>query len=189
MTTYRWILAAAVLGIAVLAAILVPRLASEPRDQVRVQPLEAAPPAAPIATPAPAPAPAASGLAWDLPPGWSEIPAKPMRLASFTAPGGAECGLFIFPTGGDRLANVNRWRGQVGLPPLAEAELASALTAGTCAFGPFHWLPVVGAERAFLAAIVPTPQGQAFVKLETAPAGLDGLREGFLAFTASLRPR
>ena len=67
------------------------------------------------------------------------------------------------------------------------AALDQALTAGTCGFGPFQWLPIRGEKTSFLAAIVPTPAGQCFVKLEASGERLDALRDGFLAFTTSLR--
>ena len=188
----RWTIAAGVLIAAVVGVIATPILFGEPLDRIEIQPV--APGAGTTGgatTPAPAspPAPAADGpLSWTLPADWSVAPTLQMRLANFSVAGGGACGLFLFPGGGDRLANVNRWRGQAGLAPLDAAALDQALTAGTCGFGPFQWLPIRGEKTSFLAAIVPTPSGQCFVKLEAPGERLDALREGFLAFTASLRP-
>jgi hypothetical protein len=199
----RWTIAAVVLIAAVLGVIATPLLFAERQDSIEVRqvphvahaPHAAHPgPIAPAGMGAPAgmaaaPAPAADGpLAWTLPADWAVAPTQQMRLANFTIAGGGACGLFLFPGGGDRLANVNRWRGQAGLPPLDAAALDQALSAGTCGFGPFHWLPIRGEKTSFLAAIVPTPTGQCFVKLEAAGERLDALRDGFLAFTTSLRP-
>ena len=192
----RWILVAATVVAVIAIVIAIPYLGSAPVDRTVVNPpppasvatAAPAPVPAPVATAAPAPAASSSApLAWTLPDGWSGIPTQPMRLASFSAGEGATCGLFLFQGGGDRLANVNRWRGQAGLPPLDEPGLEQALTAGTGGFGAFHWLAVRGASKAFLAAIVPTPSGQAFVKLEAPGDRLDALQPGVLAFTASLR--
>ena len=67
-------------------------------------------------------------LKWNIPPGWEEQPAGDVRFASFliTADGGrrAEMSVTQFPgtVGGD-LANINRWRGQLQLAPITEAEL------------------------------------------------------------------
>lgn len=67
-------------------------------------------------------------LAWTLPAGWVQKPAAEMRLASFSAPGinGQMVDVSIVPlpgmAGGD-LANVNRWRGQVGLDPVQDTDL------------------------------------------------------------------
>lgn len=187
----RWTIAAVVLIAAVLGVIATPLLFAERQDSIDVRQV---PHAAHAAHPGPAgmaaaPAPASDApLAWTLPADWTVAPTQQMRLANFTVAGGGACGLFLFPGGGDRLANVNRWRGQVGLPPIDAAALEQALTAGTCGFGPFHWLPIRGEKTAFLAAIVPTPAGQCFVKLEATGERLDALRDGFLAFTTSLRP-
>lgn len=92
------------------------------------------------AAPAPAPAPAGDGrLVWQAPAGWVLDPAAgSMRFATFRInhPDGSkgEIAVTHFPgdVGGD-LANVNRWRGQIGLEPINEAALAPAireLTAG-----------------------------------------------------------
>ena len=68
-------------------------------------------------------------LQYTLPSGWQEKPLSPMRLASFKAisPNGKETDVSVVSlpgiAGGD-LANVNRWRGQVKLPPIDEDGLA-----------------------------------------------------------------
>ncbi|MEP6820791.1 MAG: hypothetical protein ABI946_00415 [Chthoniobacterales bacterium] len=71
---------------------------------------------------------AAPPLQFTLPPGWKEKPLTPMRVASFnvTAPNGKQVDISVVSlvgeAGGD-LANVNRWREQVKLPPIEEAAL------------------------------------------------------------------
>ena len=72
---------------------------------------------------------AAPALEWKLPAGWAEAPRGQMRLASFRVAGkeGKQADVSVIPlpgmAGGD-LSNVNRWREQVGLPPIGDAELA-----------------------------------------------------------------
>jgi hypothetical protein len=69
------------------------------------------------------------GLAWDTPHGWRELPPRSMRLADFHVAGDerAECYLSILGgDGGGLVANVNRWRGQMSLPPVGEEALAAA---------------------------------------------------------------
>lgn len=68
-------------------------------------------------------------LAWTTPEGWKETPRGEMRVASFavTDPEGNQADVSVIPlsgSGGGDLGNVNRWRGQVGQPPLTEDELA-----------------------------------------------------------------
>jgi hypothetical protein len=70
--------------------------------------------------------------AWELPQGWQEQPPSSMRLASFavTGEGGAKADVSVIRLSGiagGNLANVNRWRQQVGLPPVEESELAKLL--------------------------------------------------------------
>lgn len=67
-------------------------------------------------------------LDWKLPEGWEQVQAGEMRLASFRIKGGdkaADVGIFPLPgMAGSDLDNVNRWRGQVGQPPVTQEELA-----------------------------------------------------------------
>ncbi len=71
---------------------------------------------------------AASDLQWKLPAGWEEVPAGQMRRASFRVQGqnGKIADVGVFPPGiaGRDVDNVNRWRGQLGLAPVSEEELA-----------------------------------------------------------------
>jgi hypothetical protein len=94
----------------------------------------APPPAASVPTAPAAGAPASSsGLPrWTVPEGWRETPPTQMLLARFEAGGAdgkAEITVSMFPGDvGGTVANVNRWRGQIGLGPWSEAEVNEALT-------------------------------------------------------------
>jgi hypothetical protein len=80
-----------------------------------------------------APGLAASGsaepqLTWQTPEGWTEVPPGEMRVASFKIQGqnGKQADVSIIPLPGlpgSDDANVNRWRGQVGLSPVSPDEL------------------------------------------------------------------
>ena len=65
---------------------------------------------------------------WTTPAGWTEVPPSEMRVGSFKITGadGKQADVSIIPlpgmAGGDS-ANVNRWRGQVGLPALPDDAL------------------------------------------------------------------
>jgi hypothetical protein len=70
-----------------------------------------------------------SALKWTLPAGWKEMPASGMRKGSFTVSGNknmqADISIISLPGDvGGFLANVNRWRGQVSLPPLTDVEFS-----------------------------------------------------------------
>ena len=82
------------------------------------------------------PVPTAGGgdLVWTAPASWQSRPASAMRKATFIIPGAsaaeqAELAVTAFPGDvGGNLANVNRWRGQIQLPPIDAAALPAALT-------------------------------------------------------------
>lgn len=64
------------------------------------------------------------GLTYDVPTGWTDVGASSMRIINLTAPGQSQC-YVIRLTGeaGGRAANLNRWRGEVGLEAAEDAEL------------------------------------------------------------------
>jgi hypothetical protein len=67
-------------------------------------------------------------LIWTTPAGWTEVPPSEMRVASFKVSGtsGKLADVSIVPLpgmAGTDAGNVNRWRGQVGLPNATDDEL------------------------------------------------------------------
>src|SRR5579863_3646372 len=81
----------------------------------------------PAAAP-PAEAASAPELSWKAPPSWKAAPASGMRIASFSYQG-ADISVIAIPgEAGGELANVNRWRGQLGLSPLTDGEMSSHST-------------------------------------------------------------
>ncbi len=165
--------------------------------------------AAPAATPAPAsvaPPPAdmagppvvkadGPGLKWTAPAGWQEKPAAAMRKATFVITGAngatAELAVTAFPGDvGGELANLNRWRGQLSLPPIAAGELAGAVQRITVNGLPIVLVeltggPVSGAQE-LLGAMVPYGGSTWFFKL-TGPANLVAAEKpAFLSFVQSL---
>jgi hypothetical protein len=63
-------------------------------------------------------------IAWTTPAGWRQEPGNSIRYATLRPEGDDKIELSItkLPPS-DLLANVNRWRGQLSLPPLAEKDL------------------------------------------------------------------
>lgn len=132
---------------AILPALLALSLGACQRDEVahyripKEQPEAAAPggpaggaPSAPPGmagdVPAP-PRPSGEGaLAWTLPRTWTETRGgSAMRFATLRPPveGRIDVSVTVLPgEAGGELANVNRWRGQIGLPPIDEAALTSS---------------------------------------------------------------
>src|SRR5438067_1529383 len=66
-------------------------------------------------------------IAWTVPKGWEEGPKSQMRHATFyIGPEEHRLELTVFgfsDQAGSVLANVNRWRGQIGLKEISESEL------------------------------------------------------------------
>ena len=99
-------------------------------DTAVTPPPAAAPAAMPATMPGDLPVPDNSGLPklkFTLPVGWKEKTLTQLRVASFEiSENGKAADVSVIPlsgmAGGD-LANVNRWRGQVGLSPLPETDL------------------------------------------------------------------
>ena len=70
-------------------------------------------------------------LTWKTPAGWTEVPPSEMRVASFKVAGadGKQADVSVIPLpgmAGTDAANVNRWRGQVGLSVVTDDELQKA---------------------------------------------------------------
>jgi len=86
----------------------------------------------PNAVPPPAAAPGEGALKWTLPKGWTEERGSGMRYATFKPgiPGKVDISVVVLPgAAGGELANVNRWRGQIGLGAVDEAGMAKFRTA------------------------------------------------------------
>jgi hypothetical protein len=172
-----------------------------PREK---EPVMGAADAAAPAEPAPAPTMAdtavptagAAALAWDAPASWKAKPASAMRKASYEVPGAnGPCDLSVTAFPGDvggELANVNRWRGQIGLPQLGESELDSAVSrvqvnglgVTLVELGPTG----AGDGKSILGAIVPVDGATWFFKLSGPGPSVKAARGDFLGFVQTVRP-
>ncbi|MDP3070049.1 MAG: hypothetical protein Q8N18_07150 [Opitutaceae bacterium] len=196
---------------ALLAACSKPQIESYRAPKDSVAPTAAAAPHSHPSAPAPA-APAAAapnamantpvatasgtGLAWSAPAAWATKPASSMRKGSYAIKGeGGEADMSItaFPgdVGGD-LANVNRWRGQISLPPIAAADLATAiqrLERNGLKIGVVDLGGATGpAPMRTLAAIVPHAGSTWFFKLTGPDALVAKEKAAFMAFLDTVKP-
>ena len=79
------------------------------------------------------PAREAPSFNWKVPEGWQALAVGQMQAAKFAVPSQgaakAEVSVSIFPVAtGNTLMNVNRWRGQIGLESVGDADLAKLVT-------------------------------------------------------------
>jgi hypothetical protein len=172
---------------------------------------EPLPPVLTGATPAPAPnaAPGSDmastavttavgdGLTWTAPSHWKPKTASAMRKGSYgvAGPDGAEADMSITAFPGDvggTLANVNRWRGQLALQPMSEADLEPVMQ--HMHVGDFHVDVVEFANtqsnqpQRMIGAIVPFNDSTWFFKLTGPDALVAQEREAFLSLVQSIKP-
>ncbi|MBI2923560.1 MAG: hypothetical protein HYY18_21100 [Planctomycetes bacterium] len=134
------------------------------------------------------PPPGDGELKWKAPEGWTQGPAKSMRLVTFVPAGttGVECYVTVLAgTGGGLESNVNRWRSQLKLEPLSAAEIAALPTVPVLG----HSAPLVeiyGAESGLLGLVCELGPQTVFVKMTGPTPSLRDERERFVAFCRSL---
>lgn len=136
-------------------------------------------------------------LAWTAPAHWIAKPPSAMRKGSFAIKDGeteADLSITSFPgdTGG-LLANLNRWRGQISLPPLAADQLEA--NREHVDIGPLH-VDIVdfagtanGVPTRIVGAIVPVGSETWFFKLTGPDALVAKEKAAFRAFLDTVRPR
>lgn len=142
-------------------------------------------------------APAAAGrgpLKWSLPKGWSELPGDGMRFATFKTPvsGRLEATVVVLPgPAGGELANVNRWRGQISLPPIDEQALAAArvvLKTKAGAVNLYDFTNDGPSKSRLVAGLISTPDGNTwFLKLTGDAAAAAKAKPDFMRLLESLR--
>ncbi|HEX7008605.1 MAG TPA: hypothetical protein VF184_01400 [Phycisphaeraceae bacterium] len=165
-----------------------------PKDPPRPQPVMA---------PADEAAPAPLTLTWDVPPDWRPAQAaQAFTVAAYEA-GPAETPVSTTVTrlsgaGGGALANINRWRNQLGLPPVASLPeqpmipitLPDQQVAGVVDLvGPPSSEAAAPPQRT-IAAILPRQDTNEtwFFKMSGPQDALEPLKEPFLQMIRSVRP-
>jgi len=134
---------------------------------------------------------------WEVPADWREAPVGQMSLARFEIGGGdgkAEVTVSAFPgPAGGLLDNLNRWRGQLGLKPVGQAE-ADKLVASLDVMGGKAMLvdmngrnPETGRKVRLISAIVPREGLTWFYKLMGDEAAAGREKAAFIKFVQSAR--
>jgi hypothetical protein len=151
-----------------------------------------------MAQPASAPSSAQFKPNWEVPSGWKEVPGGQFLVAKFTLPGAADSPTAVNVSkspgdGGGLLANVNRWRGQLGLAPAAEADLAKQVQSLDLPGGKATLADLTGKDArtgqpARLLAAVVTREGETwFYKLMGNEQVVQQEKDAFLKFVQGVK--
>jgi len=130
---------------------------------------------------------------WQVPPGWKETSGGQFLIAKFLVPGpdNARAAVNVSMSAGDGgglAANVNRWRGQLGLQPLAQTELEKQVQPLELASGKAMLVDMSGTDARtgqqshVLGAIVPQANRTWFYKLMGDERTVAQQKEAFIKF-------
>ena len=144
---------------------------------------------------------ASSALAqpnWAVPSEWKEIPGGQFLVAKFVLPGGGAAPTAVNVSkspgdGGGLLANVNRWRGQLGLQPVVEADLATQTQSLDLPGGKGTLADITGQDAKsgqkarLLAVVVPRPGQTWFYKLMGDAQVVQQEKDAFMKFVQGVQ--
>lgn len=129
----------------------------------------------------------APDLHYEVPQGWKEEPASGFRLASFqVSDGGQKAEVTVVTAGGDLLANVNRWRGQIELGPTTQDQLdrdAQPIDVGELQG---QYVELTGPKKTTLAVVVQAAGRTWFITLKGDKELAQHEAENFKTFVHSL---
>lgn len=133
-----------------------------------------------------------SGLPdWEIPAEWQEAGAGGVRLASFAADGPAgpvDISVTAFPGDvGGLEANLNRWRNQIGLAPLAAGDLESGIERLRIGETEAIIARMSSTSEATHAAIIEGGTETWFIKMTGPRASVEAQASAFGQFVSSIR--
>jgi hypothetical protein len=125
-----------------------------------------------------------SMFSFERPPGWKENSQPTQgRLFEFTADGSAGPALITLSAlqgGGDLVGNVNRWRNQVGLEPLSEADVSKSAAPVTF-IGADAWLvEAIGSSSGIVVIASLNSEFSIFFKMTGPPSTVQEQKEAFM---------
>lgn len=129
---------------------------------------------------------------YSLPAGWQEKPASQFRVASFeVAVDGKKADVSVIPLGGSPggdLANVNRWRNQLSLPPVDESAMKQSAEAAEIAGtkGELYDLEGANGTERILGAMLHKEGTVWFFKMFGDSELVKGQKANFVAFLKSV---
>ena len=131
---------------------------------------------------------------WQVPTGWQEVPAGQFLVAKFTltGDGGATAAVNVSSSpgdGGGLTANVNRWRGQLGLSPIVEIlTMPVQISAGKAVRVDIDGTNAQTGKPAKLIGIVVTQSDRTwFYKLMGDPAVVQSQQNAFIQFVQGVK--
>lgn len=138
------------------------------------------------------------GPKWTVPEGWTFVPGRDMRFASFVVSREhPEVELTVVPlgsAGGTLLDNVHRWQKQLGLEPSPSEDLKKIMTSADLSGTPAGLFDLTGVipadgkpQQRMLAAIVPQPTQTWFFKLAGPVDVVSAQKDNFDHFIHSLK--
>ena len=138
------------------------------------------------------PAPAEGKPEWQVPAGWQEVAGGQFLVAKFLVTGlensKANVNVSTSPgDGGGLVGNVNRWRGQLRLSPLAEADISKLVTQVDTAGGKAMIIDMTGTDpngqkARLIGAIVPQSSQTWFYKLMGSEQVVEKEKDAFSKF-------
>jgi hypothetical protein len=130
---------------------------------------------------------AAGELEYTVPAGWRQLPASGIRKATLQVED-AELSVLVFPGDvGGELANINRWREQIGLAAIEESALATITRELTISQHPASYVDLIGPEKSIKGAILPFHGRTWFFKLLGPSDSVQANEAGLLEFLDSVQ--
>jgi len=132
----------------------------------------------------------AGTILYTTPEGWTDLPASGIRKAHLQVSdenGSADLTITTFPGDvGGNLANINRWRGQIQLDPITEADMANVAKPTAIFNHGALYVTLDGGVDSILAAILPFHGYTWFIKLQGSSATVFANESKFQDFLNSV---
>jgi hypothetical protein len=133
----------------------------------------------------------ASGISYQTPDSWTEFPPSSIRKANFTidnASGTAEVSITVFPGDvGGTLANINRWRQQIGLSSIDQVSLNENISSIIISNHQGYFTKLEGNTESILGGILPFHGSTWFIKMQGDILAIDEEVDTFKSFLSSIR--
>lgn len=133
----------------------------------------------------------ASGISYQTPDSWTEFPPSSIRKANFTidnASGTAEVSITVFPGDvGGTLANINRWRQQIGLSSIDQVSLNENISSTIISNHQGYFTKLEGNTESILGGILPFHGSTWFIKMQGDILAIDEEVDTFKSFLSSIR--